>query len=128
MFTDFEGTDWGVFFSPFSLELWQSILISVLVITLLKCVIEYAHSKKKLAIMISFFEIFWNTFMANFGGKPIPSNADGRNSYKTLIFCSLLCGLTFWISYRAFLSAQLATQVIEYPFNDLSSLSKSGYK
>ena len=70
----------------------------------------------------------WVAFTANFGGKPLCSKIDHITSYKTLLFSIFLDGVIFWISYRAFLFTELSTKVNKYPFNDLDSLSKSGYK
>ena len=70
----------------------------------------------------------WVAFTANFGGKPPYSKIDHITSYKTLLFSIFLDGVIFWISYRAFLFTELSTQLFKYPFNDLDSFSKSGYK
>ena len=74
----------------------------------------------------------WVAFTANFGGKPLCSKIDHIKdhitSYKTLLFSIFLDGVIFWISYRAFLFTELSTKIIKYPFYDLDSLSKSGYK
>ncbi len=65
--------------------------------------------------------------MANFGGKPTESKIKHTNSYKTLIFSTLLCGLVVWISYRAFLISELSIKYKKYPFHDLESLAKTNY-
>ena len=70
----------------------------------------------------------WQAFTANFGGKKLDYKVGHITSYKTLLFSVLLDGVVFWISYRAFLFTELSTQLSKYPFYDLDSLSKSGYK
>ena len=71
---------------------------------------------------------FWQAFAANFGGKPLNSEIGHITSYKTLLYYLFLDGVVFWISYRAFLFTELSTKIDKYPFDDLESLSKSGYK
>ena len=65
--------------------------------------------------------------MINFGGKPLTSNINHTNNYKTIMFSALLSGLVIWISYRASLTSELSVVFKKYPFNDLDSLSKSNY-
>jgi hypothetical protein len=66
--------------------------------------------------------------MANFGGKPVPSKFDTIQSYRFIIFTSLLAGTVVWISYRASLTSELSVEKKKFPFNDLESLSKTEYR
>ena len=65
--------------------------------------------------------------MANFGGRPFPLKIDILNSYKSLVFTSLLGGVIIWIFYRGQLTSKLSVKLKKYPFNDLESLSKTNY-
>ena len=76
----------------------------------------------------SFVTNIWQAFTANFGGKLLKYNIGYIASYKTLLFFVFLDGVVMWISYRAFLFSELSTPHFKYPFDDLDSLSKSGYK
>jgi hypothetical protein len=66
--------------------------------------------------------------MANFGGKPVPSKFDTIQSYRFVIFTSLLAGTVVWISYRASLTSELSAAKKKLPFNDLESLSNTDYR
>jgi hypothetical protein len=66
--------------------------------------------------------------MANFGGKPVPSKFDTIQSYRFVIFTSLLAGTVVWISYRASLTSELSEAKKKLPFNDLESLSNTDYR
>ena len=75
----------------------------------------------------SFFGIIWDSLLANLGKPPFPSKIDNFNSYKSLIFTSLLGGVVIWISYQAQLTSKLSIDLTKFPFNDLESLSKTNY-
>ena len=75
----------------------------------------------------SFFGIIWDSLLANFGKPPFPSTMDNFNSYKSLVFTSLLGGVVIWISYQAELTSKLSIDLTKFPFNDLESLSKTNY-
>ena len=66
--------------------------------------------------------------MANFGGKPSKSRLDHVNSYKMVVFSSLLSGVVIWVYYRGSFTSKLAIKSVKYPFHDLNSFSKSNYK
>jgi hypothetical protein len=66
--------------------------------------------------------------MANFGGNPVPSKLDTIQSYRFVIFTSLLAGTVVWISYRASLTSELSEAKKKLPFNDLESLSNTDYR
>ena len=65
--------------------------------------------------------------MANLGGRPFPLKIDILNSYKSLVFTSLLGGVVVWIFYRGQLTSKLSVNLKKYPFDDLESLSKTNY-
>ena len=66
--------------------------------------------------------------MANFGGVPSKSMLDHNNSYKILVFTSLVSGLMIWIFYQGAFTSELANKLVKYPFDDLESFSQSKYK
>ena len=76
----------------------------------------------------SIFMKTWMSFISNFGGKPKKSQTDHLISYKTILFAFFLDGMIIWICYRAFLTSELSSKLIKYPFNDLNSLAQSDYK
>ena len=78
-------------------------------------------------VLYSIFYKVWASFTPNFGGKPFQSETDHIRSYKTLVFVFMLDGLVLWITYKSFLYTELSTPHIKNPFNDLNTLSKSGY-
>ena len=77
---------------------------------------------------LSFVGFIWTSLTPNLGGKPSGTQIDSRKSYKAIIFVSLLGGVIIWIAYRSFLTAELSIRDKKYPFNDLTSLSKTDWK
>jgi len=65
--------------------------------------------------------------MTNFGGRYFPLKIDMPNSYRSLVFTSLLGGVVIWMFYRGQLTSKLSINLKKYPFNDLESLSKTNY-
>ena len=101
------------------------ILATALVFAVFKSCLLLGFSKLKIINVLGFF---WYTFIANFGGKPIPTSIDSRRTYKMLVFTSLLSGVVVWIAYRSFLTAELAVEIKKYPFSDFESLSKTNWR
>ena len=71
--------------------------------------------------------MYWTSLMANFGGTSFESKVTNYNSFKGLVFISLICGSIIWTAYSASLVSGLAIKVIKFPFDDLESLSKTEY-
>ena len=65
--------------------------------------------------------------MANFGGTSFEPKVTNYNSFRGLVFISLIGGSIIWTAYSASLVSELAVKVIEFPFDDLKSLSKTEY-
>ena len=78
--------------------------------------------------VFSLIKYMWFLFMANFGRKPEGTKIDKKDSYKTFITIALAINVVAWSFYRASLSAQFTTQVTNFPFKDLNSLSKTEYR
>ena len=72
------------------------------------------------------FKHFWMHLTFYFSGKPSASDMK-LASYRLLLFVSLLGGVVVWISYRAFLTSELTSEIKRYPFHDLDTLSKTNY-
>ena len=77
--------------------------------------------------LISILGMFWTSLMANFGGTSFESKVTNYNSFRGLVFISLIGGSIIWTAYSASLVSELAVKVIEFPFDDLKSLSKTEY-
>ena len=69
---------------------------------------------------------FWESFVANCGGKSRIMIAN--QSYKIIIFTSLLSGTIIWLCYRACLTGELSIVNQIFPFHDLESLSTTDWK
>ena len=53
---------------------------------------------------------------------------DSKQSYRSVVFISLLCGTVIWICYRAHLTAELSVTQKDYPFTDLETLSRTSWR
>ena len=101
------------------------IAVTVVAMTVFKSSISYKFSKLKLSNIIGFL---WYSYIVYFGGKPSGTAIDSKRTYKFIVFVSLLGGIIIWISYRSFLTAELAINIKKYPFTDMYSLSKSNWR
>ena len=101
------------------------IAVTVVAMTLFKSSISYKFSKLKLSNIIGFL---WYSYIVYFGGKPSGTAIDSKRTYKFIVFVSLLGGIIIWISYRSFLTAELAINIKKYPFTDMYSLSKTNWR
>ena len=126
-----EGLDWAVYHGLFSKELWFTIFITALVMTIFLYIMEWLKHKSVSKIYQRsslFVDIFWANLMANFGGDPPESELTELNSYKVFTFTLLVCGFIIWSTYNAVLISQLSVKIVKLPFHDLDSLSKSNYR
>ena len=73
-------------------------------------------------------DFLWTSFTAFFGGKPSTTKIDSKQSYRSIIFISLLPGLIIFIFYKGYLSAELSVRIKKFPFTDLKSLSKTDWR
>ena len=120
-----ENLDFNTFFTPFKANLWLTMITTAFVLAITKLLIQYEHATISIQNCIG---CFWTSFISYLGGKPTKSPVDSKESYKTVIFTSLLCGLVVWIFYRAYLTAELSDTERKYPFTDMNSLSKSNWR
>ena len=84
------------------------IAVTVVAMTVFKSSISYKFSKLKLSNIIGFL---WYSYIVYFGGKPSGTAIDSKRTYKFIVFVSLLGGIIIWISYRSFLTAELAINI-----------------
>ena len=101
------------------------IVVTVGAMTLFKSSILYKFSLLKIS---NIFGFLWYSSTVYFGGKPSVTAIDSKRTYKLIVFVSLLGGIIIWISYRSFLTAELAINIKKYPFNDMHSLSKTNWR
>ena len=101
------------------------IAVTVIAMTLIKSSILYKFSQLKI---LNIFGFLWYSFTVYFGGKPSGTAIDSKMIYKFIVFVSLLGGTIIWISYRSFLTAELAINIKKYPFTDMYSLSKTNWR
>ena len=73
-----------------------------------------------------YWKNLWIAVKANAGGRPCFVH---RNvAYQMVLFVCLLAGVITWIAYRASFTSELSVIKLNFPFNDLESLSKSDFK
>ena len=101
------------------------IVVTVGAMTLFKSSILYKFSLLK---MSNVFGFLWYSSTVYFGGEPYENAVDSKRTYKFIVFVSLLGGIIIWISYRSFLTAELAINIKKYPFTDMYSLSKTNWR
>ena len=121
-----ELIDLNAYFVAFTSKLWLVVYSSIIVITIFKLFLYFQFE-----VTYSYIEIIgflWTSFIANFGGKPSCSKIDSKESYKFIIFVSLLSGAVIWISYRAKLTSELSIIDKSLPFTDLESFYKSNWR
>ena len=101
------------------------IAVTVVAMTVFKSSILYKFSLLKIS---NIFGFLWYSSTVYFGGEPSGTAIDSKRTYKFIVFVSLLGGIIIWISYRSFLTAELAIHIKKYPFNDMHSLSKTNWR
>ena len=120
-----ENVDYNTFFAPFKANLWFTMIITSFVFAFMKLLIQYNYATISITNCVG---CTWTSFISYLGGKPTKSPIDSKESYKTVIFTSLICGLVIWICYRAYLTAELSITEKSYPFSDMHSFSKTNWR
>jgi hypothetical protein len=123
-----DGLDLTTFIEPFSLGLWIVILVSASTITAIIYFIAVALECRDPMTPKQIPGKLWTCLMVYMGGKHGPSKLDSVQSYKVIIFTSLISGTVVWISYRAFLTSELALATKVFPFHDFESLANTNYR
>ena len=120
-----ENVDYNTFFAPFKANLWFTMIITTFVFAFIKLLIQYNYDTISMTNCVG---CIWTSFISYLGGKPTKSPIDCKESYKTVIFTSLICGLVIWICYRAYLTAELSITEKSHPFTDMHSFSKTDWR
>ena len=122
---DIKNWDLFTFISPLKVNLWIMIVVITMFSAIIKMILLHYYASIKVS---NIFGNIWTSFIANFGGKPTSSPIDSKQSYKTIIFTTLLCGSIVWIAYRAFLTSELSQSQKVYPFTDMETLSHTNWR
>ena len=114
----------NTYFLPFSNRLWIVIFMTAIVIAIFKLILHYQYFSLKIIDGICYL---WTSLIAFCAGKPTRTKMDSKQSYRLIIFFSLLCGLIVWSTYKAQLKAIMTIVEKDYPFQDLESLIKTDW-
>ena len=114
--------DYLLFFKPFNMCTWITIIISSMVFALTKSLILESNG-----VLYKSVSYIWTSFMGFCGQASSDTNAI-KESYRQTVFVTLLFGQIFWICYSAFLTSDLAITEKKYPFNDLKGLSNTEWR
>ena len=120
-----ESIDLKLFISPFTINVWMTIGVISILTAIVKFVIFCYHDSVH---VLEFFSALWTSFIAFFGGKPTGKSIDSKQTYRMIIFISLLSGTIVWIMYRSFLTSELSIIKKVYPFTDMKSFSKTSWR
>ena len=74
------------------------------------------------------FTCLWTSFIAFLGGKPATSMIDSKESYRSIVFVSLLSGSILWMFYKGILTAELSVFIKKYPFTDMDTFSETDWR
>ena len=124
---DDEALSWTAYLNPFSNDMWLVVVLVSLVISFFLTFIErlFCSKDQEFTPMI-FFANLWVALKANAGGKPTKSQKN--TIFRIVLFDCLLVGSVIWMAYRASFTSELSVTKLKLPFNDLESLSKTGYR
>ena len=122
-----EALSWTAYINPFSNEMWLVLFLVSLVISFFLTLIEKLFcSKDQVFTTMNFLTNLWVAIKANAGGKP--SKLQKNMVHRIVLFDCLLVGSVIWMAYRASFTSELSVKKLKLPFNDLESLSKTGYR
>ena len=122
-----EALSWSAYINPFSNEMWLVLFLVSLVISFFLTLIEKLFcSKDQVFTKMNFLTNLWVAIKANAGGKP--SKLQKNTVHRIVLFDCLLVGSVIWMAYRASFTSELSVKKLKLPFNDLESLSKTGYR
>jgi hypothetical protein len=122
-----EALSWTAYINPFSNEMWLVLFLVSLVISFFLTLIEKLFcSKDPVFTTMNFLTNLWVAIKANAGGKS--SKLQKNTIHRIVLFDCLLVGSVIWMAYRASFTSELSVKKLELPFNDLESLSKTGYR
>ena len=122
-----EVLSWTAYINPFSKEMWLILFLVSLVISFFLTLIEKLFcSKDQVFTPMIFLTNLWVAIKANAGGKS--SKLQKNTIHRIVLFDCLLVGSVIWMAYRASFTSELSVKKLKLPFNDLESLSKTGYR
>ena len=122
-----EALSWTAYSNPFSNEMWLVLFLVSLVISFFLTLIEKLFcSKDQVFTTMIFLTNLWVAIKANAGGKS--SKLQKNIIHRIVLFDCLLVGSVIWMAYRASFTSELSVKKLKLPFNDLESLSKTGYR
>ena len=120
-----ESMEFILLISPFTINVWIVIGITSIIIAAIKCILFSYYDSMHIVEICS---AIWTSFIAFFGGKPTSKCIDSKQTYRMVIFTSLLSGTIIWIAYRSYLASELSVTRKVYPFTDMESFSKTSWR
>ena len=120
-----EQYDFQTYLEQLAPDAWIFLAMSVIGIALHKVIIK--HLYKQIGL-IDMADTLWSSLIAFLGGKPSNTIVDGKQSYKIVVFTSLIIGTIVWAFYRSQMNAVLSIRSETLPFNDLKSLAKTDWR
>ena len=122
-----QALSWTAYIDPFSNDMWLVLFLVSLVISFFLTLIEKLFcSKDQVFTTMIFLTNLWVAIKANAGGKS--SKLQKNIIHRIVLFDCLLVGSVIWMAYRASFTSELSVKKLKLPFNDLESLSKTGYR
>jgi hypothetical protein len=122
-----ETLSWTAYINPFANEMWLVLFLVSLVISFFLTLIErFFCSKDQGFLPVDYLTNLWVAIKAYAGGKP--SKLQKNTVHRIVLFDCLLVGSVIWMAYRASFTSELSVTKFKLPFNDLESLSKTGYR
>ena len=120
-----EEYDFQTYLEQLAPDAWIVLAMSVIGIALHKVIIK--HFYKPIGL-IDMADTLWSSLVAFLGGKPSNTIVDGNQSYKIVVFTSLIIGTIVWAFYRSQMNAVLSIRSEALPFQDLESLAKTDWR
>ena len=122
-----EALSWTAYINPFSNDMWLVLFLVSLAVSFFLTLIErFFCSKDQGFLPVDYLTNLWVAIKANAGGKP--SKLQKNTVHRIVMFDCLLVGSVIWMAYRASFTSELSVKKLKLPFNDLESLSKTGYR
>ena len=122
-----KGLSWTVFFDPFPGNIWLSVILVAMVISLLLTFMEiFFNLTNNKSWFFTYLRNLMISMKANAGGKP--SSVKKNTSHRIVLFVCLFIGTIVWMAYRASFTSELSVTKLKLPFNDLEGLHKSNFK
>ena len=122
-----EGVDFGVYKYPFEGKTWIAFILSSLLITISIMILWKNLDQNKFSLTYA-IKAFIMSIKANFGKDSLSSLHIELDSFRIIVFFTLLFGNILWLTYNGALLSGLITHKVNTPFNDLESFAKSLYR